>query len=151
MREKDKLKAENFAMKAEILANDGLIQAGEDIPPEIENQFLKQVIEYERAEEKTIRDLIPEFTPENKLNDEELEQEFELLISELAKNHIIYGLPEELPRRIAYRYLTEEIMDDKVKLLGTGNYHIDGCSGWCPDCFVEEYCKIVWENRTREE
>ncbi len=152
MNKQDKLKAENFAMKAEIIANDGIMNTESDLPPEIENQFLKNIIEYERAEETVIRDLIPEFPPENELTDEEVEKEFERLISELAKNHIIYGLPEELPKRVAYKYLTEEILDDTVKIPGFGgNWHIDGCSGWCPNCFVVDYCETVYEIWSPEE
>lgn len=152
MKKKKDLKAENFAMKAELIANDGLLGGKSGLPEEIENQFLKHIIAFERAPYVKTKSLIPEFPPEEKLNDEELEKEFARLIGELAARHIQYGLCEKLPMRIAYKYLTEEYMNGEVKLLeGGGNILIDGCSGDCPSCFQVDYCNSVAEIWDKDE
>ena len=102
MKKKKNLKAENFAMKAELLANDSILGSNSDLPDEIENQFLKNVIAFERAPYVKVKTLVPEFPPEKELTDQELKMEFERLIGELAARHIQYGLCKKLPMRIAY-------------------------------------------------
>lgn len=152
MKKKKDLKAENFAMKAELIANGGLLGGKSDVPDEIENQFLKHVLEYERAPYVKTKSLIPEFPSEDSLNDKELEKELARLIGELASQHIQYGLCKKLPIRIAYKYLTEEYINGEVKLLeGGGNTFIDGCSGDCPSCFQVDYCDSVSEIWEKDE
>ena len=152
MKKKKNLKAENFAMKAELLANDSILGSNSDLPDEIENQFLKNVIAFERAPYVKVKTLVPEFPPEKELTDQELKMEFERLIGELAARHIQYGLCKKLPMRIAYKYLTEEYINEEVKLLeGGGNYVIDGCSGDCPSCFQVDYCESVYDIWNKEE
>jgi len=146
------LKAKNFAMKAELIANGGLLGGKSDLPDEIENQFLKRVLEYERAPYVKTKTLIPEFPLEESLNDEELEKEFARLIGELAARHIQYGLCKKLLMRIAYKYLTEEYINGEVKLLeGGGNIFLDGCLGDCPSCFQVDYCESVYDIWDKDE
>ena len=152
MKKKKDLKSENFAMKAELIANGGVLGGKSELPDEIENQFLKNIIAFERAPYVKTKTLIPEFSSEAELNDEDLEKEFERLIGELAARHIQYGLCKKLPIRIAYKYLTEEYLNGEVKLLeGGGNIFIDGCSGACPSCFQVDYCDSVAEIWDKDE
>ena len=153
MREKDRLKAENFAMKAEIIANNGILSDLSDLSPEIENQFLKHILDIEREPDTRIGDLLPEFRYEKDLLDNEVGPELDRLIAKLEKKQIQFELPTGLPIRMAYRYLTEELIDEKITVPMSKNshLHLDACSGWCPDCFVVDYCETVHEIWSPEE
>ena len=127
----EKLKAENFAMKAKIIANDDILSDLSDLSPEVENQFLKHILNIEREPDTRIGDLLPEFAIEKDLTDLEIEQQTRHILAELEKYKIVVDLPASLPPRLAYWYRTEEIIDDKIIVpRSEGAWHIDGCSGW---------------------
>jgi|GEM_PF-1296755 len=153
MEEKDKIKAENFAMKAEIVASGGSADIADGLPPEAENEFLKHILEIERVPDTKIGDLLPEFRPEKELPDNEIETELNRLVVALEKKHILFELPTKTPARVAYRYLTEKLIDEMITVPMSKNshFHLDACGGWCPDCFVVDYCDSVWETWTKEE
>ncbi|MBC8185755.1 hypothetical protein H8E88_32110 [candidate division KSB1 bacterium] len=153
MREKDRLKAENFAMKAEIIANNGVLSDLSDLSPEVENQFLKHILDIEREPDTRIGDLLPEFRYEQDLRDNEIETELNRLVTVLGKRQILFELPAGVPIRMAYRYLTEELIDHKITVPRSKNshLHLDACTGWCPGCFVVDYCETVHEIWSPEE
>jgi hypothetical protein len=149
MKDIEKIKAENLAMKAEIVANGGSINISDGLSPEVENEFLKHILEIEREPDTRIGDLLPEFRPANELTDEEVKTELNRLTSVLEEKRIFL----EVPAHMAYRFLTEEIINEliTVPMSKNSHLHLDGCSGWCPDCFVVDYCESVWETWTKEE
>ena len=92
----EKLAAENAFMKLKIMAeHGGQFYSGdtdEELPAEIENQFLKNVIDFETQFDrcKMIRlfDKIGKparFKPVDQINDDKIEQEYKSLLDHLAK------------------------------------------------------------------
>ncbi len=156
MDEQDKIKAENFAMKAEILANSGIVSNMDGLSPEMENDFLKHILEIEREPDTRIGDILQEFKPEKDLKDKEVETELNRLVTELGKKQILFELQAVVPVQLAYRYLTEELIDHKITVPMSKNsrLHLDACSGWCPECFVVDYCETldeIWDKEELEE
>ncbi len=55
--EREKLEQENFLLKSKIAIKGGDFQKFSDIDPEIENQFLKNIMAFEEAEIKRRKEL----------------------------------------------------------------------------------------------
>ena len=156
IREEEKLEQENVSLKAKIVQKDGYIQTYSDINPKIENQFLKNVLAFEEAEEKHVYEILGvnpnDFPPASCLSDEELRLKFELLIQIMSEHNFIYELAENLPISVAYRYLTEEFLYEFETVLPDGCIcHVHGCGGDCPGCFQADYCEIKDEIWSKEE
>lgn len=76
----------------------------------------------------------------DKLTDEQIIQEMERLEAELERLHCSVDLKAGLPPRLVYNHLLE-VMAEDMDFLMTGCWHLDGCSGYCPDCFQRPWCK----------
>lgn len=156
LNEEGELEQENLFLKDKIIQKGGHIEKLADIEPEIENQFLKNVLAFEEAEEKRVFEILGinpnDFPPVNRLTQEELQSKFELLIEIMAEHNFIYELTEDLPISIAYRYLTEEFLHEFESVLPDGwMCHVNGCGGDCPSCFQADYCQIKDDIWSREE
>jgi len=77
--------------------------------------------------------------PEEVLTDEEVVRELHKVIDKLAEHRVEFGIREEVPERLAYRYLLEE-MAEGVGIMPMMMNVIDGCSGACEECFQLPYC-----------
>ena len=155
-REEEKSEQENVSLKAKIVQKDGYVQALPEINPKIENQFLKNVLAFEEAEEKHVYEILgvnpKDFPPASCLSDEELRLKFEWLIQIMSEHNFIYELAENLPISVAYRYLTEEFLYEFETVLSDGwACHVHGCGGDCPGCFQADYCEIKDEIWSKEE
>jgi hypothetical protein len=53
-----------------------------------------------------------------------------------------------VPVKLAYSQLREKFSEGFLAMPG---WHIDFCSGWCPDCAFAVYCDVCKENWTDEE
>jgi hypothetical protein len=126
---KEQLEAENDFIKMKLMLEKGAEFGGggdKDLNPEIENFFLKNVMEFERQfdERKTIKvfDKIGKpsgFKPVAQIPDEEIDKAWKSLSSYLFKNGISLGVcSPNVPPRELYRFTTEELfqyeMDDVV-------------------------------------
>jgi len=75
----------------------------------------------------------------DELSDDEIESRLSFFIEILSYHDIevdFYGL---IPDRLTFEYLLQEI-DEEYDLMAGGTYHLDGCSGFCPDCFQRPWC-----------
>lgn len=98
---------------------------------------------------ETIRAQLPEefeVRPAEHLSDEALPAELDRLIDALAEKGYYVDL-HQLPDRLVYESVLEWI-GEEIELCPNGGWHLDGCTGYCPDCIQRPWCdtgqKICW-------
>ena len=73
------------------------------------------------------------------------ESEVTETLEQLAKaiSEVGYGisLHEGIPPRLVYDFLVETLGETFELSSGNGGWHLDGCSGYCPDCFQRPWCE----------
>jgi hypothetical protein len=122
------LEDENDFLKMKLMlengAKFGTMNTDTELPPEVENMFLKNMMEFERqaAERKKIKvfDKIgrpTNFRPVNQIAESEIENEWKLLIEHLNQYSIDLDVcSPNISKRELYRFTTEELfayeMDD---------------------------------------
>ncbi len=153
---KEKLEQENFLLESKIILKGGDIHRCSDIDPEIENQFMKNIIAFEEAELKPLYEIIDvnpdDFPPAEKLSKDEINSKFNLLIKCFEDQGFSYDVSDKVPVEVSYRFLTEDYLHEPHEVLPDNfGWHIDGCSGDCPSCFQVNYCDSVNDIWTPEE
>ena len=150
-----KLIQENLLLKAKLILKGGFFNQERELPPEIENEFLKNVLEFEETEPVPMYQYLhiePDaFPAEKDLSEEELEKQYTRLEQILNDHNIVIDLQPDLPIRVAYKYLTEEALPREYTFVKGMTLHLDGCDGYCPDCFQFDYCKFKYEFWSKEE
>ena len=141
----EKIDQENFVLKSKILTKGGNFSEFADIDPEMENMFLKRVMAFEEAEYKPTYEIIgvdpKDFPPVELLNETEIKEEFDKLIKIFEDHGIEWGVSDNVPVEISYRFLTEDyLLSESQDLPKDFGWTIDGCSGDCPSCFQADYC-----------
>ena len=129
----DSLEDENDFLKMKLMlengAKFGTIDTDTELPPEVENMFLKNMMEFERqaAERKKIKvfDKIgrpANFRPVNQITESEIENEWKLLSEYLNQYSIDLDVcSPNISKRELYRFTTEELFDyemDDMKIEG---------------------------------
>ena len=151
--DEEKIEQENLLLQSEIIIRGGMIGDSKGLPPEIENQFLKNILEFENADQKPLFEIVgfkrSDFPDSKELTDHEIDRKLKEIVAVLEKNGTELGLVADVPSRIVYRFLVEDYLFDKENLhpVGLGGWVIDGCSGDCPSCFQLEYCSTkddIW-------
>ena len=56
--EEEKIEQENLLLQSEIILRGGTIGDSGNLPPEIENQFLKNIIAFENADQKPLFEIM---------------------------------------------------------------------------------------------
>ena len=153
---KEKLEQENFVLKSKIITQGGIFQENSNIDPEIENMFLKRIMAFEDAEYKPVYEIIGvdpiDFPPADILTKLEILSKFELLINIFNEHGISYGVNDNVPAEVSYRFLTEDyLLSESQDLPPDFGWTIDGCSGDCPGCFQADYCENKYEIWSPEE
>jgi hypothetical protein len=93
-----------------------------DISPEIENEFLKNVLTFEhnfaKSKPAKVYDLMgkPDFKKSDNLTDNELEKELTALVDLLAKKNIevYFGDNDDYDNQTRYQFITEELFDHEI-------------------------------------
>lgn len=118
---KEEMQFENELLKLKASAEFGAtIHSEGTAPPEIENQFLKNVFEFERAwkDMKTVKvfDFIgkPEIKKSSSVKKNMLPIETEKLLAVLAEHNIEVDCICEVDDRDFYKFLSEELMDHEM-------------------------------------
>jgi len=144
--EEEKIEQENLLLQAKLMMKGGLFGGSGNLPPEIRNQFLKNVLAFEDAEEKPFFEIAgikrADYPAPSELSDKEIAHKLEEIVAILHENGADLGLVADVPDRIVYKFLVEDYLFDKDNLhpVGIGGWVIDGCSGDCPSCFQLDYC-----------
>ncbi|HRI60613.1 MAG TPA: hypothetical protein PK228_12840 [Saprospiraceae bacterium] len=73
------------------------------------------------------------------LTDEEIVAALEQLEEAMFEAGYGISLNEGIPPRLVYEYLVESL-GETFELGPGGGWHLDGCTGYCPDCFQRPWC-----------
>lgn len=133
----ENLRIENEFLKIKLKAQYGedfQMGSSEEMPPEIENQFLKSMMafedEYANAEYTTVYERIgkPAYKAVNEMDKAELSSSVKRLIKILADNDISLDICDgPYPDEIIYQFITEELFAIKVEVkpvAGMGSHFI---------------------------
>lgn len=121
----ENLRLENEFLQMKLSAETGAIFGGDasGLPPEIMNEWLKNVAAFEKnyaeGKEVLIRELLgnPEFQNEELLGDEAFEDAFKRLTNILEEKNILVNFARERDDRFKYKFITEELMGHATTLL----------------------------------
>jgi len=112
----EQLRIENELLKLKLNAElGGKFEALTDIPPEIEHEFLKNVIAFENhhanAEILTVFDVLekPGFEIADNLNDEQIAIELSRIEAIMEERAIVVDYAVDYSARVKYCFLTEEL------------------------------------------
>lgn len=128
------LNFENEFLKLKLIAESGAHISANNLPPQVENDFLKYIMEFEKAagEKRMIKlfDKIqrPDF-PIN-VDDDSLPSELEKLLKHLEQHHIKVTSLCEVSDRELYRFIVEDLFEETIDDIPD----IEG--GYC--CFIYE-------------
>ena len=133
---KENLQEENSFLKMKMMLEHGAeFGSSKDLPPEIENQFLKSVMDFENQFQKSGRIKVfdklgkpRQFKPVSEIREEDIEKEWIKLYEFLQAHDIDLGVysPNVGPREL-YRFITEELFEfetDNISLPGMTNWFV---------------------------
>jgi hypothetical protein len=111
------LRIENEILQMKLRAEFGGFCAGSsNLPPELENEFLKSVLEFERRYKDVqfipLAELIgnPQLKRAEELSDQAIVMELERLRTLLKSKHIVVSFLRRRDARFQYRFITEELL-----------------------------------------
>ncbi len=149
------LQLENKALQDEITLKGGIFGRCEDLDPEIENMFLKNVIAFEEAYDSPripMRSLFPphyKFPPVKSMSKKEISDKLDDIALILSTHNIQLGFNEKLPKDLLYKHLVEDCIPNETvqqeMISGFVNV-LDGCTGDCDRCFQKDYCSTAQES-----
>lgn len=120
----ENLSMQNDFLKMKMMAESGAIFGGSaDLPSDIENQFLKNVMEFEKANSvennRSIYQILdnPEFEDEKNLDEEKFRKEFSKLFELLKVNNINVEFNRERNDRFKYNFITKELFQHKTSFV----------------------------------
>ena len=150
------LELENRALEQELTLRGGISGHGDGggAPPEIYNEFLRHVIEFEdrvaAGEEREVRSVFPpvySFPDVDTMTPEQLERKLDEIESILEQNGIVVELRPGVPLRLVYQYILRNVLPVRDWFGGSPDSRLvfDGCDGNCPYCFQRAYCDVPGE------
>ena len=117
----ENLRLQNEFIKLKIMAESGAHFGGDgNLPPDIENQFLNNILEFEKQHSsstgKKIKDILdnPVFEKEETLNNSDFEKAYKNLTDLLKKNHLQIDFSRERSDRFKYNFITTEFLDHET-------------------------------------
>ena len=112
----ENIRMQNDFLKMKMMAESGAFFGGDgDLPSDIENEFLKNVMEFERAsadaKPQKVFDLLgqPSFQDEKEMDDIQFATEFARLQKLLEAHNINVEWSAERPGRVVYDFITKEL------------------------------------------
>ena len=120
----ENMRMQNELLKIKMMLESGAVFCGgEDVPPEIENQFLNNILEFEKinssSNSKKVKDILgkPTFAAEESLDDEKFKKAFTDLNNHLKEHLIQVDFSRERTDRFKYNFITGELFDYKLSFL----------------------------------
>ncbi|MES2645875.1 MAG: hypothetical protein V4717_03285 [Bacteroidota bacterium] len=115
--DEEALRLENDILKLKMQAEFGaqFDEIAKDVSPELEQQFLKQVYDFEKAWEKqeitTVSKLLgnPNFIPINAIAAADLDSEYQKVLDLYEEKGMSVDFTNEYPTSVKYRFATEEL------------------------------------------
>lgn len=119
----EQLRIENELLRLKLQAETGAdLQHLENVPPDVENAFLNNILAFERQldtiQENSIYKIIGEpkdFKPDAELNDKQIETELERLTILLEAHQIEVDYGTDYPDRLKYKFITEELFEHETQ------------------------------------
>lgn len=157
--ENEELEEENQELRKKLNLDEDEHHDLNKLDPKAENQFLKNMLAFEEMENGVqikMLTLFPidfNFIPEKELSDDELSDKIDEILNVFARHNIYLSLVSDCPERIAYQYVLDEVLQMETAVTRPADMQemVDGCGGWCPECFQLPYCEVAKENWTEEE
>jgi hypothetical protein len=152
---RERLSADNERLKKLLGVNDETFFISDSGSPELENQFLRSILDFEEADrlpQRTLRSLLPdgcELPPVEAMTPHELALKLNQILFILEDHNVHLDLAGNVPDPMTYDYLVREGLDHEIPIVMPEGFHlhINGCGGSCPDCFQRPYCETgrdVW-------
>ena len=123
--EQEQLRIENEILRLKIEAELGgaieEMKIIDNLPPEVENLYLKNILsfehQYERVPEIPVYQILqePHFTPVDELSDDELIFAYENIVQLLESNRMAVDFRGDYPMREKYRFITEDLFKHETK------------------------------------
>ncbi|MEO6134288.1 MAG: hypothetical protein ABIP35_03985 [Ginsengibacter sp.] len=117
----ENLRMQNDFLKLKMMAQSGAIFGGDGtLPPEIENEFLKNVLEFESMNaipnSQTIGNILgnPLFEIQKNYDDQKLEKEFDRLTKLLEEHSINVDFIAPQTNRFKYDFITKELFNHET-------------------------------------
>ncbi|MEP7317692.1 MAG: hypothetical protein ABI921_03095 [Panacibacter sp.] len=122
----EKLKAENDFLKMKMMLEHGAefpsADAGNSLPPEVENQFLRNILEFEKQFDQrkttTVYDKLgqpKQFKPADEIDDDHIEEAWEELHSFMMQRGIeLSVISPNIDERELYRFTIEELFEHEI-------------------------------------
>lgn len=120
---KENLRIENEILKLKMQAESGAYfneNSNTELPPEIENEFLRHVQQFEKAwkdvKQVKVYDIIgkPDFTKADELSSPEIGNELKKLFTLLNKHNINLDVLGKYEPLTIYRFITEELFEHET-------------------------------------
>ncbi len=90
--------------------------------------------------------------PADQMDDREIVTAVEEIRGLLAARGVSLDLRDGTPARAAYEYLLKTLTEEDFEHTGPGVVtHLDGCSGYCPDCFQRPWCDLGQEEQWEQD
>lgn len=114
-----------------------------DIDPDVDWQRFERWINGEkiRGTYREQMESLKDFAPPDSIPEEKIEAAAQKLLEKFHTIHVEVDFVDEVPPRILYEYLWE-MLDDESEFLGMAGWHIDACSGFCPECIRRPWCDV---------
>ncbi len=129
---KKNLEIENEILRMRVKAElGGAYEGSENLPPEIENEFLKNILAFEHkyANTKQVKllELLgnPVLKPAAELSDDEIDAELEMLEELMEQKSMVVEFIKPRSNRFKYQFISEELMEhetDDMELEGMTKY-----------------------------
>lgn len=129
---KENLRIENEILRIKIKTElGGDYESDENLPPELENEFLKNILAFEHRYSKIkmikIADLLgnPTIVKAAKMDDETIAKAYNDLEELLAQKNIVVEFTKPRDERFKYRFITEELFEhetDDMEVPGMTKY-----------------------------
>ena len=124
------LRIENEILKLKMQAERGALFGGnmEDLPPEMEAEFLKNVQQFEDSFDKanpiTIHECIgrPQYKKAEELKPDEVKDEISRVIELMHSKNIILEVLGEYELSVIYKFITEELFQEKIREVNFPGY-----------------------------
>ncbi len=88
----------------------------------------------------------------SELNEASRQAQIQQIIENLESRQVALSLHDGVPSKLVYAYLRQTLTDEPFELLPhVSTTWLDGCSGYCPDCFQRPWCEVGMEPDWEEE
>lgn len=117
----ENLRMENELLRLKIQAeHGGQSHSSGNLPPDLENEFLKHIMAFEQnyanAKRIMIYDFIgrPEFTRADDLDDSSLAPALQRVTGQLSLKNIVVHFDDAIDKRTRYKFITEELFEKET-------------------------------------